>query len=126
MLLSSARAMCVAGSQACSTAASCIAMNAAPAVANARAKKRRRAVLRHVGSLLGGALLGTAIVTPILAGGDAVDGDALVIVVAGALALLGIGAHIAGSAAPARASANTKSTSSPIHSRRVFARRTRA
>ena len=40
--------------------------------------------------------------TPILAGGDAVDGDALVIVLSGALALLGIGAHIAGSAAPAR------------------------
>ena len=101
-------------------------MNAAPAVANARAKKSSRAVLRHVGSLLGGALLGTSIMTPILAGGDAVNGDALVIVVSGALALLGIGAHVAGSAAPARASANTVTTSSPVLSGRVFARRTRA
>jgi hypothetical protein len=79
-----------------------------------------------VGSLLGGALLGTSIVTPILAGGDAVDGDALVIVLSGALALLGIGAHVAGSAAPARASASTASTSSPVRSRRAFASRTRA
>jgi len=64
--------------------------------------------------------------TPILAGGDAVDGDALVILLSGLLALLGIGAHLAGSAAPARASANTLTTSSPVRSRRVFASRTRA
>ena len=101
-------------------------MSAAPAVAKARARKRRSAVLRHVGSLLGGALLGTSIVTPILAGGDAVDGDALVIVLSGALALLGIAAHVAGSAVPARASASTASTSSPVRSRCAFARRTRA
>jgi hypothetical protein len=101
-------------------------MNAAPAVTKARANKKRSAGLRHVGSLLGGALLGTSIVTPILAGGDAVDGDALVIVLSGALALLGIAAHVAGSEAPARASASTASTSSPVRSRRAFASRTRA
>src|ERR1700674_1805881 len=101
-------------------------MNAAPAVAKAGANTKRSAGLRHVGSLLGGALLGTSIVTPILAGGDAVDGDALVIVLSDTLALLGIGAHVAGSAAPARASANTASTSSPVHSRRASASRTRA
>ena len=101
-------------------------MNAAPAVTKARANKKRSAGLRQVGSLLGGALLGTSIVTPILAGGDTVDGDALVIVLSGALALLGIAAHVAGSAAPARASASTASTSSPVRSRRAFASRTRA
>ena len=101
-------------------------MNETTAVANVRAGKKRSAGLRHVGSLLGGALLGTSIVTPILAGGDAVDGDALVIVLSGALALLGIAAHVAGSAAPARASTRTASTSSPVRSRRVFASRTRA
>ena len=38
-------------------------MNAAPAspVTKARVKKKRSAGLRHVGSLLGGALLGTSI-----------------------------------------------------------------
>jgi hypothetical protein len=101
-------------------------MKETTAVANVRAGKKRSAGLRHVGSLLGGALLGTSIVTPILAGGDAVDGDALVIVLSGALALLGIAAHVAGSPAPARASANTASTNSPVRSRRVFASRTRA
>jgi len=103
-------------------------MNAAPAspVTKARVKKKRSAGLRHASSLLGGALLGTSIMTPVLAGGDAVDGDALVILVSGALALLGIAAHVAGSAAPARAVANTASTSSPVRSRRAFARRTRA
>jgi hypothetical protein len=81
----------------------------------ARSGKKRSAGLRHASSLLGGALLGTSIMTPILAGGDAVDGDALVIVLSGALALLGIGAHLAGSAAPARV-ANTASASSPVRS----------
>jgi hypothetical protein len=92
----------------------------------AQSGKKRSAGLRHASSLLGGALLGTSIMTPILAGGDAVDGDALVIVLTGALAVLGIGAHVAGSAAPARAAANTASASSPVRSRRAFARRTRA
>src|ERR1700674_2590603 len=101
-------------------------MNAAPAVAKAGANTKRSAGLRHVGSLLGGALLGTSIVTPILAGGDAVDGDALVIVLSGALALLGIVAHVALSAAPAGASANTVTTSPPVRSGRAFPRRTRA
>jgi hypothetical protein len=101
-------------------------MNTAAIVAKARVKKKRSAGLRHASSLLGGALLGTSIMTPVLAGGDAVDGNALVIVLSGALALLGIGAHLAGSAAPARAVANTASTSSPVRSRRAFARRTRA
>jgi len=64
--------------------------------------------------------------TPILAGGDAADGDALVILLSGVLALLGIGAHIAGSAAPARASANTVATSPPVRSGRAFPSRTRA
>ena len=101
-------------------------MNSTPDVAISRPAKKRSAGLRHAGSLLGGALLGTSIVTPILAGGGAADGDAVVIVLSGALALLGIGAHLAGSAAPARAVANTASTSSPVRSRRAFARRTRA
>jgi hypothetical protein len=100
-------------------------MNSTTDVAIVRSSKKRSAGLRHASSLLGGALLGTSIMTPILAGGDAVDGDALVIVLSGALALLGIGAHVAG-LAPARASANKASTSSPVRSRRAFARRTRA
>jgi hypothetical protein len=100
-------------------------MNSTTDVAMVRSGKKRSAGLRHASSLLGGALLGTSIMTPILVGGDAVDGDALVIVLSGALALLGIGAHVAGSA-PARASANKASTSSPVRSRCAFARRTRA
>jgi len=100
-------------------------MNSTTDVAIVRSSKKRSAGLRHASSLLGGALLGTSIMTPILVGGDAVDGDALVIVLSGALALLGIGAHVAGSA-PARASANKASASSPVRSRRAFARRTRA
>jgi hypothetical protein len=95
-------------------------------MAKPRAKKKRSAGLRHVGSLLGGALLGTSIVTPILAGGDAVDGDAWVIVLSGALGLLGIGAHIAASAPPALAAANTLTTSPAARSGRAFPRRTRA
>jgi hypothetical protein len=101
-------------------------MNSTTDVATARSGKKRSAGLRHASSLLGGALLGTSIMTPILVGGDAVDGDALVIVLSGALALLGIGAHVAGSAVPARASAKTASTNSPVRSRCAFARRTRA
>jgi hypothetical protein len=101
-------------------------MNSTSDVAMAWSRKKRRAGLRHASSLLGGALLGTSIMTPVLAGGDAVDGEALVIVLSGALALLGIGAHVAGLAAPARASANTLSTTSPVRSRRAFASRTRA
>ena len=100
-------------------------MNSTTDMAMARSRTKRSAGLRHASSLLGGALLGTSIMTPILAGGDAVDGDALVILLSSLLALLGIGAHIAGSA-PARASANTLSTSSTVRSRRVFASRTRA
>ena len=76
------------------------------------------------GPIVGGALLGSSIMTPILAGGDAVDGDAWVIFISGVLALLGIGMHLAGSAG--RALANTAAAPSPVPSRRAFARRTRA
>ncbi|HWZ71013.1 MAG TPA: hypothetical protein VN326_05970 [Casimicrobiaceae bacterium] len=62
--------------------------------------------------------------TPILAGGDPVDGDAWVIFISGVLAVLGIGMHLAGSAR--HALANTASKRSPVPSRRAFARRTRA
>ena len=99
-------------------------MNSTMDVAKARASKKRSAGLRHVGSLLGGALLGTSIVTPILAGGDAVDGDAFVIFLSGVLALVGIVMHVTGSAG--YAIANTASTRSPTRSRGAFARRTRA
>jgi hypothetical protein len=85
---------------------------------------KKSAALRQVGSLVGGALIGTSIVTPILAGGDAVDGDAFVIFLSGVLALVGIGMHVTGSAG--HAIANTTSTPSPTRSRRVFGRRTRA
>ena len=101
-------------------------MNSTKDMATARSGKKTSARLRRAGSLVGGALLGSSIMTPILAGGGAVDGDAVVIVLSGALALLGIGAHVVASAASARASANTASTSSPVRSRCAFARRTRA
>src|ERR1700686_2382163 len=68
-------------------ASRCIAMNSTTDVTTARANKKRTAGLRRASSLLGGALLGTSIVTPILAGGDAVDGDAFVILLSGVLAL---------------------------------------
>jgi hypothetical protein len=99
-------------------------MNSTTDVAKARASKKRRARLRQASSLLGGALLGTSIMTPILAGGDAVDGDAFVIFLSGVLALVGIGMHVTGSAG--HALAKTASTRFPIRSRRAFARRTRA
>jgi hypothetical protein len=99
-------------------------MNSTTDVAKVRARKKRRAGLRHASSLLGGALLGTSIMTPILAGGDAVDGDAFVIFLSGVVALVGLGMHVTGSAG--RALTNAASTRSPIRSGRAFARRTRA
>jgi hypothetical protein len=93
-------------------------MNSTTDMTMARANKKRRAGLRRAGSLLGGALLGTSIVTPILAGGDAVDGDAFVILLSGLLALAGIVVHVAGSGGivPARATAPMSSMRAPGHS----------
>jgi hypothetical protein len=53
--------------------------------------------LRHVSSLVGGALLGTSLVLPILAGGDGVERDTLVLFLSGLLTVLGIGMHLSGS-----------------------------
>jgi hypothetical protein len=93
-------------------------MNSTTDMTMARASKKRSAGLRRAGSLLGGALLGTSIVTPILAGGDAVDGDAFVILLSGLLALAGIVVHVAGSGGtvPARARASMSSMRAPVHS----------
>ena len=99
-------------------------MNSTTDVAKARTSKKRSAGLRHASSLLGGALLGTSIMTPVLAGGDPVEGDALVIFLSCVLALVGIGMHVTGSTG--HALAKTASTRFPIRSRRAFARRTRA
>jgi len=99
-------------------------MNSTTDVAKARTSEKRSAGLRHASSLLGGALLGTSIVTPVLAGGDPVEGDAFVIFLACVLALVGIGMHVTGSAG--HTLANRASTRSPARSRRAFARRTRA
>lgn len=65
--------------------------------------------MRHASSLLGGALIGTSIMAPILAGGDTVDGDAYVIFFSSLLAVLGIGMHVAGSGGTAHAVAMTAS-----------------
>ena len=83
--------------------------NLTTAAAKAHASKKRSAGLRHASSLVGGALLGTSIVVPILAGGDVVDGDAFVIFFSGLLAALGIGLHVVGSGGTARAVAGTAS-----------------
>jgi hypothetical protein len=93
-------------------------MNLTTDVTTARANKKRSVGLRRASSLLGGALLGTSIVTPILAGGDAVDGDAFVILLSGLLALAGIVVHVAGSGgtAHARATASMSSMLAPVHS----------
>jgi len=99
-------------------------MNSTTDMAKARGSRKRSAGLRHASSLLGGALLGTSIMTSILAGGDAVDGDAFVIFLSGVLALVGIGIHVTGSTR--HALANRTSTRSPTRSRRAFARQTRA
>src|SRR5450759_1623809 len=99
-------------------------MNSTTDVAKARASKKTCAGLRQASSLLGGALLGMSIMTPVLAGGDPVEGDAFVIFLACALALVGIGMHVMGSAG--HTLAKTASTRFPIRSRRAFARRTRA
>jgi hypothetical protein len=94
-----------------------MAMNSTTDVTMARANKKRSG-LRRASSLLGGALLGTSIVTPILAGGNAVDGDAFVILLSGMLALAGIVVHVAGSGgtAHARATASMSSMRAPVHS----------
>jgi len=93
-------------------------MNLTKTVAKARRGKKRSARLRDAMSLLGGALLGSSIMAPILAGGDAVDGDAFVIFFSGVLALLGIGVHVAGSGGIAPASANTASMPRALRSTR--------
>ena len=84
-------------------------MNLTTAVAKARVRKPRSDGWRHASSLLGGALLGTSIVTPILAGGDVVDGDAFVMFFSGLLTVLGIGMHVAGSGGTAHVLASTAS-----------------
>ena len=99
-------------------------MNSTTDVAKARASKKRSAGRRQASSLLGGALLGMSIMTPVLAGGDPVEGDAFVIFLSCLLALAGIGMHVTGSAG--HTLANGASTRSPARSRRAFARRTRA
>jgi len=66
-------------------------------VGRTRARKRRSAGLRDAGSLLGGALLGTSVVLPILAGGEALDRDTFVLFLSGLLAVLGIGMHVSAS-----------------------------
>ena len=93
-------------------------MNSTMDVTMARVNKKRGAGLRRASSLLGGALLGTSIITPILAGGDAVDGDAFVILLSGMLALAGIVMHVAGSGGTAhsRATAAMSSMHAPVHS----------
>ena len=93
-------------------------MNSTTDVTTTRANKKRRVGLRRASSLLGGALLGTSIVTPILAGGNAVDGDAFVILLSGMLALAGIVVHVAGSGATAhaRATVSMASMRAPVHS----------
>ena len=88
-------------------------MNSTTDVTTARANKKRSVGLRRASSLLGGALLGTSIVTPILAGGNAVDGDAFVILLSGMLALAGIVVHVAGSGGTAHATASMRA---PVHS----------
>jgi hypothetical protein len=93
-------------------------MNLTNTVPKARIGRKRSARLRDAMSLLGGALLGSSIMVPILAGGDAVDGDAFVIFFSGVLALLGIGVHVAGSGGSARASANMASMPRALHSTR--------
>ena len=90
-------------------------MNSTTDVTTARANKKRSVGLRRASSLLGGALLGTSIVTPILAGGNAVDGDAFVILLSGMLALAGIVVHVAGSGGTAHADP-TASMRAPVHS----------
>ena len=94
-------------------------------MAKARARKNRSAGLRRASSLLGGALLGTSIVTPVLAGGDLVDGDAFVTLFSGLLAVLGIGMHVAGSGGTAHVLASTASapTVAEDYSQSVRARR---
>ena len=99
-------------------------MNSTTDVAKARTSKKRGARLRQASSLLGGVLLGTSIMTPVLAGGDPVEGDAFVIFLSCVLALVGIGMHVTGSAG--HALANGASTRSPTRSRRAFTRQTRA
>ena len=99
-------------------------MNSTTDVAKARASKKTSARLRQARSLLGGALLGTSIMTPVLVGGDSVEGDAFVIFLACVLAVVGIGMHVTRSAG--HTLANGASTRSPARSRRAFARRTRA
>ena len=94
-------------------------MNSTTDVTTARANKKRIVGgLRRASSLLGGALLGTSVVTPILAGGDAVGGNALVILLSGMLALAGMVVHVAGSggSAHARATASMSSMRAPVHS----------
>jgi hypothetical protein len=99
-------------------------MNSTTDVAKARTSKKRGARLRRASSLLGGALLGMSIMIPVLAGGDPVEGDAFVILLACVFGLAGIGMHVTGRAG--HALAKTASTRFPIRSRRAFARRTRA
>ena len=54
--------------------------------------------------------------TPTLAGGDAVDGDAFVIFLSGMLALAGVALHVAGSGGTthARATASMSSMRAPV------------
>ena len=81
-------------------------------VGEARRRRRRSAGLRDAASLLGGALLGTSVVLPILAGGEAVDRDTLVLFVSGLLAVLGIGMHVSASARSVRVLQRTASAPS--------------
>jgi hypothetical protein len=90
-------------------------MNSTTDATTAPTNKKGSVGLRRASSLLGGALLGTSIVSPILAGGDAVDGDAFVIFLSGMLALAGIVVHVAGSGGTAHAHA-TASMRAPVHS----------
>jgi hypothetical protein len=102
-------------------------MNLTTTVARTTANKRKSARLRHASSLLGGALIGTSIMAPILAGGDTVEGDAFVIFFSGLLAVLGIVMHVAGSGGTAHAVPMTASvpTSDPDYSRCATQARTR-
>jgi hypothetical protein len=97
-------------------------------VAKARAQRRASGGLKQASSLLGGALLGTSFVLPILAGGDVADGDALVIFLSGLMAVLGIGMHVTGSAGSLHAAARTLSvpTIAEEHSRPLHPMRERS
>jgi hypothetical protein len=94
-------------------------------VVTPRAKRRVSGALRQASSLLGGALVGTSFVLPILAGGDVTGGDAFVIFLSGLMAVLGIVMHVTGSAGSLHAAARTLSvpTSAEEHPRPLHPRR---